>query len=182
MSAISSIGGSGLAQWLQSIRKQLTTKAGSGTSAASGTGTAGATAGTQGVQGGHRHHNGSDFFGKIQQTVVTALQAAKTSGSTEDPNQVVEDSIASLLKNMGVGANSAAGLADGNTNTNETGSAVSTASTQQAFQTLLQSEGISPQQFQADFLAAIKDAQNGSTNLAKAFSSFPMGTILDVSG
>ena len=194
MSAISGFGGgSQLAQWLQAIRKKQTSLVASGTSATPSTGTtpAGASATTQsttgttatpGIQGTHKHHGGgSDFFSKIQQTVTNALQAAKANGSTEDPNEVVKDSIASLLKNLGVGSGSAGAPLNADTNTDEPGSADPT-TTQQSFQTLLQSAGITPQQFQSDFLAAIQESQNGSANPANAFAGLLKGTALDVVG
>ena len=171
MAAIASIAGSGLVQWLQSIRKQQTAQAASGISAASGTGTAGAvattasksTTATPGVQKTKKPLGASDFLSKIQQTVTNTLQAAKASGSTKNPNQIVEDSIASLLKNIFSGKSPAA-------------NAPSTPATQQAFQSALQSAGITSQQFESDFKAAVQDAQNDLAH------PLPTGTNLDVTG
>jgi hypothetical protein len=160
MSAIASIGGSGIAQFIQKIKKQQTSKAASGTSTVNGSGSPGGIAG-----GGHLPGAGSALFNQIQTTVTNALQQAKASGSTKDPNQIVEDSVASLLKNFFSGKS-----------TPPTGSAPSTPQSQMAFQTALKSAGITPQQFQSDFKAAVEDAQN---SLA---SPIPTGSTLDVTG
>ena len=160
MSAIASIGGSGIAQFIQKLRKQQTTKAASGTSTVNGSGSPGGISGP-----GQLHGSGSALFSQIQQTVTNALQQAKASGSTKDPNQIVEDSIASLLKNIFSGKTPA-----------PTGSAQSSPQSQLAFQTALKSAGITPQQFQTDFKSAVEDAQD---SLA---SPIEKGSTLDVTG
>jgi hypothetical protein len=160
MSAIASIGGAGLAQFIQKIKKQQTSNAASGTSTVNGSGSPGGIAGNGNLQGG-----GAALFNQIQTTVTNALQQAKASGSTKDPNQIVEDSVASLLKNFFSGKS-----------TPPTGGAASTPTSQLAFQSALKSAGISPQQFQTDFKSAVEDAQN---SLA---SPIPTGSTLDVTG
>ncbi len=192
MSAISGLSGSGMTQWLQQIAQQQSTQAVQTAAAASTSGAAGsiASTGSQGVHRGHHHHGGggggSNFFSQIQQTVTSALQSAQSSG-TSDPNEVVEDAITSLLKNMGIGSNSAAAgttnsLVDADSDADASGAVSSGNSAQQSFQSLLQSVGISPQQFQSDFLTAVREAQGGSVNPGTAFNSFPPGTTLDVMG
>jgi hypothetical protein len=156
MWAIPSIStGSSLTQFLQGIAKQKTKQAAAKAPApvANGSTTA----------GGNLQVGGSALYSQIQQTVITALQAAKASGSTKDPNQIVEDSIASLLKNIFSGKSPAT-------------AASSNPITQLAFQSALKSAGITPLQFQGDFKAAVQDAQDG---LAHAL---PTGTTLDVTG
>jgi hypothetical protein len=160
MSAIASIGGAGLAQFIQKIKKQQTSKAASGTSTVNGSGS---PAGITG--GGNLQAGGSALFNQIQTTVTSALQQAKASGSTKDPNQIVEDSVAALLKNFFSGKS-----------TPPTGNAASTPASQLAFQSALKSAGITPQQFQNDFKAAVDDAQNS------AASPIPKGSLLDVTG
>jgi hypothetical protein len=160
MSAISSIGGSGIAQFIQKLKKQQTSNAASGTSTVNGSGTPG------GIPGGsHLQGSGSALFSQIQQTVTSALQQAKASGSTKDPNQIVEDSIASLLKNVFSGKTPA-----------PTGGSSLTPQSQVAFQTALKSAGITPQQFQNDFKEAVEDAQG---TLATPIEK---GSTLDVTG
>ncbi|HEX4056300.1 MAG TPA: hypothetical protein VHX86_18725 [Tepidisphaeraceae bacterium] len=191
MSAISGLSGSGMTQWLQQIAQQQSTQAVQTAAAASTCGAAGSTASTasQGVHHGHHHHgggsSGGNFFSQIQQTVTSALQSAQSNG-TSDPNGVVEDAITSLLKNMGVGSNSAAegtnSTGDSDSDTDASGGVDSATSAQQSFQSLLQSAGISPRQFQSDFLSAVREAQGGSINPGTAFNSFPPGTNLDVTG
>ena len=156
MWAIPSIStGSSLTQFLQGIAKQKTSQAAAKASTVPKTGSTGA--------GGNLQAGGAALYSQIQQAVITALQKAKASGSTKDPNQIVEDSIASLLKNIFSGKSPAA-------------AASSTPATQLAFQLALKSAGITPQQFQNDFQAAVQDAQN---DLAHPLST---GTNLDVTG
>ncbi|MGA2443738.1 MAG: hypothetical protein ABSH08_22515 [Tepidisphaeraceae bacterium] len=156
MLAIPSISiGSGLTQFLQGIAKQKTSQAAAKVSAPANAGSTAA--------GGNLQVGGPALFSQIQQTVITALQKAKASGSTKDPNQIVEDSIASLLKNIFSGKSPAA-------------TASSTPATQQAFQSELQSAGITPLQFQSDFNAAVQDVQNDLAH------PLPTGTTLDVTG
>jgi hypothetical protein len=153
MSAISSIGGSGLIQLLKSVAKQKTHQAAAKASAPTGFGPAASTAAT-----------GSSLISQIQQTVTSALQQAKATGSTKDPNQIVEDSIASLLKN----------IFSGKSPPPTAGS--STPSAQLSFQNALKSVGVTSQQFQSDFKAAVDDAQDSLGG------SLPTGTTLDVTG
>jgi hypothetical protein len=153
MSAISSIGGSGLTQYLASIAKNKTKQAAQKASSSPSIGTSGSI--TSGKQA---------LFTQVQQTVTSALQQAKASGSTKDPNQIVEDSIAQVLKNFLTGKSNPAA-----------GSPTSAPETQEAFQSALKSAGISSQQFKTDYEAAVDDVQNGSTNPAK-------GSIIDVTG
>ena len=156
MLAIPSISiGSSLTQFLQGIAKQKTKQAAAKASAPAVAGSTTASGNPQAAR--------SALYSQIQQTVTAALQAAKASGSTKDPNQIVEDSIASLLKNILSGKSPAA-------------TAPSTPATQLAFQIALKSAGITPQQFQSDFKAAVQDAQDDLAH------PLPTGTTLDVTG
>jgi hypothetical protein len=156
MLAIPSISiGSSLTQFLQGIAKQKTKQAAAKASAPAVAGSTTASGNPQAAR--------SALYSQIQQTVTAALQAAKASGSTKDPNQIVEDSIASLLKNIFSGKSPAA-------------TAPSTPATQLAFQIALKSAGITPQQFQSDFKAAVQDAQDDLAH------PLPTGTTLDVTG
>jgi hypothetical protein len=76
----------------------------------------------------------------------------------------VEDSIAGLLKNILSGQTSA------------TGSAAPSPTTQLAFQSALQSAGITAKQFQNDLKLAVEDAQDSLAH------PLPTGTTLDVTG
>jgi hypothetical protein len=197
MSAISGFGGgSQLAHWLEAIRKKQTSLVASGTAATpststgtvAATGTTVASAATQltaaaSASAKPHKHGGSAIFAKIQQTVTNALQSAKASGSTEDPNEIVTDSIASLLKNIGLGGSAAQTAFAANTDTDAPATA-DPATTQQTFETLLQSSGITPDQFQSDFVAAIQEAQGGSGGASSGGSigSLLKGALLDVAG
>lgn len=144
---------------------------------------AGSQQAPQGAHGHHHHHGGGgQFFQQIQSAVTQALQSAK-SDSSADPNQVVQDAIAKVLQNRGTDSAQTAGnsgttspnapaAADGSTGQNGDAS-------RQAFMQLLQANGIDPQQFHSDFLAAIQNAQGGQVDPSTAFKSFPTGSGVD---
>jgi hypothetical protein len=200
MSSISGIG-QGINPYLQSL--SVTPPASQATTATASTATQGTTddSGTssQAVSGGHHHHHhgggggGGSLFSEIQSAVSTALQSAQTNGSASDPNKVVEDAIAQVIKNHQNGASGTQNQTspsatdpdgDGDTaaaSTGSTGSTNSTGSTDRStFDQLLQSNGIDPQQFQKDFLSAVQTAQNGgSADASDVFSNFPPGSVVD---
>ncbi|MDB5303245.1 MAG: hypothetical protein JWM97_794 [Phycisphaerales bacterium] len=189
MSSASSVGGvgQGLYQFIRSI------SATSPSQPAASTDATGSTSSAQGVQGSGRHHRGGGAqFKQIQDAVTSALQQAQSSGTTADPNKIIESAIAKVLKNAGSATSStgAAGQAasaasdgDGD-HSRSTGGTTNAASSsgRNPFLKALQSLGVSPQQFHSDFLAAIQDAKAGNPNPATAFQSFPPGTTLDTIG
>ncbi len=81
---------------------------------------------------------------------------------------------------MGVGSGSSAAATTSATTTPAQGAP--TASANQAFTSLLQSVGITPQQFQADFQAAVQNAKGGSSSSGTALGGLPIGSVLDVTG
>ena len=102
--------------------------------------------------------------------VTSALQASKNDAAA-DPNKVIQDAIAKVLKD-GPGAP---------TNTPPSDPAASTqgASAQasrEAFQSLLKSFGVDDKQFRADFLAALK--QLGGPNAGQQ-QTVPPGSAVD---
>jgi hypothetical protein len=186
--SISSIN-SGLQSYLQGL-SSTTSAANLGAVTAAATtstpsGAASTTATTSGTTGTHFHHRARSGLKAIQNAVTQALQQAQSAGTTADPNKIVEDAIAKIFKN-GI-------TSPDQTSANDalTGQAVDDPSAANSdfpdaststFLETLQSFGVSPNQFQSDFTAAVKDAQNGSTNLATAMQSFPNGSALDVWG
>ncbi|HWE01615.1 MAG TPA: hypothetical protein VG326_04335 [Tepidisphaeraceae bacterium] len=195
MSSISSIsGGSSLYSYLQNLsgvtESQATTPA-TATTGAGAASDASATDSGQSVQGGHHHHGHgkggqSQLFQQIQQAVTSALQSAQQNGST-DPNETIEDAIASVFKNQTSGA--APQVASGTTTPDADGDSTGAASSSatgtsggatQAFFQSLQSLGIDPQQFHQDFLAAVQDSQSGAAVSASSlFQNLPVGSIVD---
>ncbi len=147
---------------------------------------------TQAPKGGHHHHHGGGGGGllsQIEQAVSSSLGASQSSGSTADPNQVIQDAIQSVLQGSSTAAPSSPsttavggsqtateGDADGSTS----GSAGSSQSNpQQAFFQLLQQNGVNPQQFQRDLLSAIRSSSGGQFDSATAFQSFPPGSAIN---
>jgi hypothetical protein len=172
-SAIASLGGPSLAHWVRAATKKIK----HGTAGAATNSSSSATTSQSAASG--------NLLGQIQQSVTTALQSAQADGGT-DPNQVVEDAITKILKNMGVGSSSANSATAATTSGTAAPAATSETppsnAANQAFASLLQSVGISPKQFQADFQAAVKDAQRGSPNPNANLQSIPIGSTLDVTG
>lgn len=134
---------------------------------------------TQGVGGGHyHHHGGGEFFQQIQSAVTSALQSAQSSDLSSDPNQVIQNAIAQVIKLYQSGANSTADQTASNGTPSPADGKGPAANG--AFAQLLQSNGVDPQQFQQDFLSAIQSAQSGqSADAASVFSSFPSGSAVD---
>ncbi len=131
---------------------------------------------------GHHHHGHHGVQGQIENAVTSALQ---NSTPGQDPNQLVQNAIASVLQQGQQGA-SASGTTGQNGGTSDgTDSADGTNGSgqlsQSQFEQLLQSNGISPQQFQSDLKAAFSDDGSGgqSVNFSTLFQSFPPGSAVD---
>ena len=171
MTSISGVGQSA-ASYLQQLAGQQ-----------SAAGTAAAAASTKGVQAAHhqRRHQGAGAGSggsagtqsQVTSLLDTISQALQSTDASSDPNQVIEDTVAKLLQNNG----SASGVTPDTVNT-----AGNQVASQPAFLNLLKAHGVTPQQFQADLAAAVKDAQNGKVNPATALQSLPPGSALDVTG
>jgi hypothetical protein len=152
----------------------------------SAAGTAASAASTQAAKGTHhgRHHHGggagsggsAGTQSQVTSLLDTISQALQSTDASSDPNQVVEDTVAKLLENNG---SAAGGLSNG-----VTADTVQTAGNQVAsqpgFLNLLKAHGITPQQFQTDLAAAVKDAQSGKMNPATAVQSLPPGSALNL--
>ncbi|HWE94464.1 MAG TPA: hypothetical protein VG269_10905 [Tepidisphaeraceae bacterium] len=192
MSSVSSVSGAGqgLYQFIQSLSAAGSSQAAAATSPTDPTSASAASSSGQAVQGsGHHHHGGGGKFKQIEDAVTSALQAAQSSGTSQDPNQIIESAISKVLQNTGSAA-PATGSAtqapgtdpdgDGSSATGSTSAATPPGGN--SFLQALQTLGVSPQQFHSDFLAAIKDAQGGNPNPATAFQSFPPGTTIDTIG
>lgn len=121
----------------------------------------------------HGHHHGHHGLqGQIESAVTTALDDPNSAG---DPNQAVQNAIASVLQNGADGTNPGGnGAASG-------GGGATDSTNPSQFAQLLQSNGISPQQFQSDLQAALSDNGSGgqSISFSTLFQSFPPGTNID---
>jgi len=200
MSSISGLGGGtqGLFQFIRSLSGTSPTQSTGATTSAATSGSSIASDLAQAVSGSHHHHHGhggSGILKQIQDAVTNALQTAQSgSGSTSDPNKIVESAIAQVLK-----ANPSATTAGSTANTATTGLASATdpdgdgdptggteatggSSSLDSFFQALQTAGIDPRQFRQDFINAIKDAQGGQVNPATAFQSIPIGSTIDTLG
>jgi len=191
MSAISGSGDGtqGIFQYLQSLGGSPST---SQTASTAGATTGGdASAALQGIAGGPHHRGGGkgggdSFFSQIQSAVASALQSAQSSGANSDPNEVIQSAIAQVFKNQqnitsGTTSQASATDTDGNGDTDSAGTAENGGvMAKSAFAQLLQSNGVDPEQFHSDFLAAIQSAQNGgSADSSSVFSAFPTGSAVD---
>jgi hypothetical protein len=146
----------------------------------------------QSLFGGHHRHGGgkgggksggaSAFFSQIQSAVTSALQSAQSSGSSSDPNKVIESAIAQVFKNQQniTGGSSSQASASGSSSQGSGQTNASSSTTQSAFAQLLQANGVDPEQFHSDFLAAIQSAQSGGTlSASSVFASVPTGSVVD---
>jgi len=171
-----------------------TSRAG-GTASSTGPTAPATPAATPQVGGHHRRHGGGGGkpVQQIQDAVTSALQAAKATGGTSNPDKVIEDAIAKVFKQTSAissasSTSSSTGQAagsdpDSDGDTDAAGATDTDTASQQAFFQTLQSLGVSPQQFRSDFLGAIQDAQQtGNIDVAAALKSLPKGTTLDTFG
>lgn len=109
----------------------------------------------------HHHNQGAGLFHQIQQAVTSALQ----SGGSSNANAAIQTAIAQVLKsNAGTIANP-----------NFSAPAPTNQSAQSFLQTL-QANGVTPQQFQNDLLAAM---QEEGVNPQSVASQIPPGLLVD---
>jgi hypothetical protein len=138
---------------------------------------------TQGQSGAHHHHHGgggkrggageADAVSDLLSTIQQALQSAD---SSDDPNKVIQDTVTKLL--------SGGAPTDGSDGSKSSGTATTTAATatdaKQSFADVLKAHGVDFQQFRADLMAAVKNAQNGQVNAGTALKSFAPGSSVDL--
>jgi len=179
MSAISSTGIS-----LSSFFQGVSVGSDAQTAQSAATSSTDSTASPQEVKGDHHHHHGGGgggSFSKIEQAVTSALQSAQDDSSA-DPNSIIKDAISQVLQGSSQGSSPSAtgsstgASADANTNSTATDQA---AGSNQSFTSMLQSLGVDPQQFHADFMSAVQAAQGGQVDPSTALQSFPPGTTID---
>ena len=168
MSSISSVG-SGLVGYLS--------KMSSGRESATGGSAAGAV---QSIFGKQKHRGGHGAMQKLQETVTNALQAAKASGSTADPNKTIQDAISKILKGFGTSA-SGGTASDSDSDSDSSTAADSTTGT--SFADVLKSFGVTSDDFQNDFQSAIKNVMSDASNPSKSYgNSLASGSLLDALG
>jgi hypothetical protein len=141
----------------------------------------------QGQSGAHHHHHHGGGGGKnsagsgdaVANLLNTIQQALQSADSSDDPNKVIQDTVTKLLSGT---------PQTNSTNTTASdpcGTATTTAATptdaQQSFADVLKSHGVDFQQFRADLLTAVKNAQNGQINAGTALKSFAPGSTVDLS-
>jgi hypothetical protein len=125
----------------------------------------------------HRHHGGGNRAGSgdaISDLLSTIEQALQSADSSDDPNKVIEDTITKLLAGTGE--------TDGSGSKDSGGAATATtpSDAKQSFADVLKAHGVDFQQFRADLLAAVKDAQQGQVNPSTALQSFAPGSSVDL--
>ena|SRR5579862_2436971 len=171
MAAIAGIGASALLQFVQGL----------GSNTPAPTASTAAPDAPKKAGGAHRRHgHGAGGLKQIQSAVLNALQSAKTAagatsatGSISNPDQVIQDAISKILKSQ---------FAAPSTGSSGAEASGGTTSPPQTFEDILQSFGVTPQQFENDFSAAVKEAQNGQSNAGSAFQNIQPGALLDVTG
>jgi hypothetical protein len=186
MSSVSSVGGSvDLFSWLQQLNGGGTSASNTPASAvpsASQDGDSAEAAGSTQAAGSHHGHGGHKMMSQLESAITDALNSAKASGATTDPNTIIQNTIQSMLgiSPTSPSTASATGTAAGGTTSAQSPDA--SASQQTAFQQLLQSYGVDASQFQKDFQAALQTSSTNSSSepdFAKMFQSFPPGTVVN---
>jgi len=140
--------------------------------------------------------NNDSLATTLRQAVATALQKVKNNQAA-DPNDAVESALAKVLKatlSASKKASSALNASDSSESSSEsssspassalsalTGSIAGSAATPAAFSQMLQSNGITEEQFQQDLVSALKDASANSGD-PSSLSSLPSGLLVDLLG
>ncbi|HZZ72220.1 MAG TPA: hypothetical protein VFE24_08195 [Pirellulales bacterium] len=146
-----------------------------------------ATGGSSPQAAARPHHHGHGGFKKIQDAVTSALDAAQNDPSA-DPNSIIEQAIAGVFSGSsdpsqasasGAAGSATGGAASGSNVASVAAPGASSGDSSDPFAQLLQSLGVSPQQFHTDFLNAIQDAQSGQVNASTALQSIPSGSVID---
>jgi hypothetical protein len=132
-------------------------------------------------QGQHHHHGGGELRSKIETAVTSALQ---NNNGTQDINTVITNAIKQALDpedNLDGSASSTAANSTANPNATSTSGAATPGSAHAAFLQLLQSNGVTPQQFNSDLLSAFQSSVGGNApDYSSAFSSLAPGSLLNV--
>ena len=192
MSSISSLGGAGTYQWFYGV--------------ASPRAKAGATGPTQVVQRGRDSDGDTDgstpgsvdgssssaqggFFKQLQDAVTGALGSTS---NTTDPNTLIQAAIKQLFAGQSPSTSSTTGNtaapttdrdgdSDGSTSASDSTDSTNAAAPQSAFSQLLNSFGVSSQQFQQDVQTALQSSSSngGAVDVSKLFKSFPPGSVID---
>jgi hypothetical protein len=158
----------GLTQAAQSVAAGVTSAA---STVAAGANAAASTT-TQAVHGGGHHHHGGGghLFQKIQQSVLSALQAQSQSTSNVSADQTVQSAIGQVLQARFSNANQT-------TDAESPDEDVDSNSVQQFFQKL-QSYGVTPEQFRKDFLGAMQ--QSGQSGSNGQTTPVPLGLLVNL--
>ncbi|MCX5660479.1 MAG: hypothetical protein NTW19_12260 [Planctomycetota bacterium] len=183
MSSISSTSGdSGLYQFLRQVAGQQAsapqTPQTGGVQGADSDGDSDASSEAQGAGRAHGHHghHGGGLFKKIEAAVTSALQDSSNDPSA-DPNKVIQDAIAKVLKDGPGGQPPADGSTPPPGAGDPSAQGANASSSREAFQSLLKSFGVDDSQFRADFLAALKQVKGGSD--ASLAETIPPGSAVD---
>jgi hypothetical protein len=120
----------------------------------------------------HGDKDASGFFSAVQSAVTGALQSAKASGTAEDPNEVVEQAIEGVLASAKNGTDFSSTNSTSQSGNPLAGNPTAGAGmpdangtpAQATFYQTLKADGIDPQQYNQDFLNAMRDVMSGGSN------------------
>jgi hypothetical protein len=175
----------GIAQFIQSLQNSN----GSTSNSSSSNSLASTISQDIGKFTGHagKHHQHA-LFKKISDAVVGALNSQTNSASgntaaigpnppttTTDPNQKIENAIVNILKSATNTTNGSNNITDSETDAN------SPTSGQSLLQSL-QQNGVTPEQFRNDLLAALQQTQGSTQSFATLASNFPPGLLVNTVG
>jgi len=184
--SVSAIGsGSSLLQYLQSIAANQSSSTDTTASPLSAVGqdSDGDNDGSSGsgVQGSG-HHHGHGGGGGLSSQLESAISSALQNSNGADPNTVIQNAIQALLTGTGQAADSTGKTpADGATASATDGSGTPPTDSQAAFEALLKSYNVDPQQFKTDLHTAIQASKQtgASLDFSAVFQNFPPGSIVD---
>jgi hypothetical protein len=176
----------GLSQFIQSLQSSNSSSSTSGSSNANSalSSISQDIAKLTGHAGKHHQHA---LFKKISDAVVGALNSTSTasagsavygpnppsSATTTDPNQKIENAIVNILKSTTNTTNSSGMVSDPD------GDDDNSTSPGQALLQSLQQNGVTPQQFRNDLLAALQQTQGSTQSFGPLEANFPTGLLVN---
>lgn len=175
---------SGIAQGLTQAAQTVASGISSAASSVAAGASAAASSASQSVQGGHHHHHhggggGGQMFQKIQQSVLSALQAqSQSTTNSASTDQTVESAIGQVIQGQFSATSPSTSSSTSTAQSPDTD--VDSGSVQSFFQQL-QQYGVTPEQFRKDFLSAMQQSgQGGQPGANGQTTPVPLGLLVNL--
>ena len=116
----------------------------------------------------------------IQNAIAASLQNARQNGSMTDPNQIIKNAIKQVFNSGLVTPKQAADGLSQDSGSSSKSSTADTAAAPKTFQQILQSFGVSAEQFRKDLASAIQETTTASADASNPAQTIDTGSLLNV--